>query len=71
MKRNYSTQHYRGRWCVTGVNRLTRQREAITIECSHETASRIYEREARKPAHKRSYTNLKLEKAGGQQTIFS
>ena len=56
---------YRGRWTVTGINRLTREREAITLPCQRDIAQNIYDRERKKPAHKRVYTHLKLECARG------
>ncbi len=58
---------YRGRWTVTGINRLTREREAITLPCQRDIAQNIYDRERKKPAHKRVYTHLKLECARGGQ----
>lgn len=60
---------YRGRWTVTGINRLTREREAITLPCQRDIAQNIYDRERKKPAHKRVYTHLKLEcaRGGGQR----
>ena len=48
-------------WCVTGINRLTRQREAVTPPCSRENAEKVYLRNAGKPARKRSYIYLKLQ----------
>ena len=62
---------YRGRWTVTGINRLTREREAITLPCQRDIAQNIYDRERKKPAHKRVYTHLKLECARGGATLFS
>lgn len=45
---------------ITGKNKLTRQRDVITVPCSLANAKAILQREKAKPAHKRSYTNLKL-----------
>lgn len=66
------TDGYRGRWLVTGISRLTREREAITLPCKRDIAQNIYNRERKKPANKRVYTHLKLERAqGGAATLFS
>ena len=59
------TDGYRGRWLVTGISRLTREREAITLPCQRDIAQNIYDRERKKPANKRVYTHLKLERARG------
>ena len=65
------TDGYRGRWLVTGISRLTREREAITLPCQRDIAQNIYDRERKKPANKRVYTHLKLERARGAATLFS
>jgi hypothetical protein len=59
------TDGYRGRWTVTGVNRLTGERESITIPCQYEQANAIYEKTKAKRASQRSYIRVKLERAGG------
>lgn len=64
-KNKRQTDGYRGRWTVTGVNRLTGERESITLPCRKETAEAIYNREITKRANKRSYIRLKLERARG------
>ena len=38
------TDGYRGRWLVTGISRLTREREAITLPCQRDIAQNIYDR---------------------------
>ena len=48
-------------YVVTGVSRLTGQRERITPPCFHATASTIRDREMRRPARKRVYLRLKIE----------
>lgn len=59
------TDGYRSRWLVTGISRLTREREAITLPCQRDIAQNIFDRERKKPANKRVYTHLKLERAQG------
>ena len=59
------TDGYRGRWTVTGINRLTQERESITMPCQKEQAQAILDRETAKRASKRSYIRLKLERARG------
>ena len=51
-------------YVVTGVSRLTGQRERITPPCFHATASAICDREMRRPARKRVYLRLKIEAVG-------
>lgn len=65
------TDGYRGRWLVTGISRLTREREAITLPCQRDIAQNIYDRERKKPANKRVYTYLKLERAQGGRQRYS
>ncbi len=68
MRKRAKKQHtdgYRGRWTVTGVNRLTGERESITLPCRKEQAESIFNRETAKRASKRSYIRLKLERARG------
>ncbi len=48
-------------YIVTGISRLTGQRESITIPCFHWTAQSICEREMQKPARKRGYLRLRVE----------
>lgn len=63
MGRKKEKDGYRGRWCVTGINRLTGEREAVTLPCQEEQARQIFEREKSKRARKRAYIYLKLEKS--------
>lgn len=46
---------------ITGINRLTRQREAVTPPCSSGTADAILAREKEKPSRKRIFTYLRKE----------
>ena len=48
-------------YIVTGISRLTGQRESITIPCFRWTAQSICEREMQKPARKRDYLRLRVE----------
>ena len=64
-RKKQRTDGYRGRWTITGINRLTKEREQITTPCQREQAQAILDRENAKRASKRSYTHLKLERAGG------
>ena len=48
------------KYCITGKNRITRQREVITIPCSLQNAVDILAREKKKPAKKRSYLDLRI-----------
>lgn len=56
--------HPRPLYVVTGISRLTGQRERITPPCFHATASTIRDREMRRPARKRVYLRLKIEAVG-------
>lgn len=49
------------RYCITGVSKLTRQREVISVPCSKVNASAILTREKRKAARRRAYIYLRLE----------
>lgn len=49
------------RYCITGVSKLTRKRETITVPCSKVNASAILEREKRKAASRRDYLYLRIE----------
>ena len=65
------TDGYRGRWTVTGVNRLTGERESITIPCQYEQANAIYEKTKAKRASQRSYIRVRLERARGGSYRYS
>ena len=49
------------RYCITGINRMTRQRDILTPPCSMEKAVKIMNRELCKPASKREYLYLRRE----------
>ena len=60
------TDGYRGRWTVTGVNRLTGERESITIPCQYEQANAIYERlKAKRASHAVTHTQSWNVRGGG------
>lgn len=46
---------------VTAVNRLTRQREAVTLPCSKDKATKILKREQKKAPGRRSWIYPKVE----------
>jgi hypothetical protein len=48
-------------YCITGINKLTREREVVTVPCSLPTAIDILKREKGKPSHRQSYLKLKIE----------
>ena len=49
------------KWQITGISKLTRKREVISIPCSKANAVAIYQREKRKSPTSRDYVYLKLE----------
>lgn len=58
------------RYQITGINRLTHQRETVTVPCSKANAVAILQREKRKSSAKRDYIYLKLEVCPPQATLF-
>lgn len=48
-------------YCITGISKLTRKREIITVPCSKVNADDILKREKRKPARRRGYVYLRME----------
>lgn len=55
------------KFIITGISRLTRERETITVPCSSEKCSKILEREKKKPSRKRDYLYLRMEICPPQQ----
>jgi hypothetical protein len=53
----------RNLYVVTGVSRLTGQREVLTPPCFYATAKEIRDGEMRKPARKRVYLRLEIDAA--------
>lgn len=47
-------------YCITGVNRLTRERQVITTPCSLSNAISILKREKAKSPKKREWIRLKI-----------
>lgn len=47
-------------YCITGVNRLTRERQVITTPCSLSNAVAILKREKAKSPKKRDWIKLKI-----------
>ena len=45
----------KAKWCVTAINRLTRQREAVTLPCAKDTASSMRAQLLRSRPGKRVY----------------
>lgn len=58
------------RYIITGIGRLTREREAITVPCSLEKCKSILAREKKKPSRKRDYLYLRMEICPPQQLIL-
>lgn len=48
-------------YCVTGVSKLSDQREILTPPCSRQNALHILNREKAKPLRDRDYTLLRME----------
>lgn len=48
-------------YCITGINKLTRKREVVTVPCSLPNAVGILKREKAKAPHRRAYTHLKIQ----------
>lgn len=47
-------------YCIVGKNRLTRERQILTVPCSLANAVAILKREKAKPPKKRDFTHLKI-----------
>lgn len=56
-------------YCITGISKLTKEREVITIPCSLPNAVEILKREKAKPPKKRSYINLKIQVYAEQKKL--
>jgi hypothetical protein len=48
-------------YCITGINKLTNERDVITVPCSLPTVLGILKREKAKAPHRQAYKNLKIE----------
>ena len=49
------------RYQITGINKLTREREVVCVPCSTANAEMIFQREKMKSPRRRDYVYLKLE----------
>ena len=49
-------------WCVTGVSRLTGERQAVTGACPKDIAQELCEKEKKIPSKKRVYTRLRVDR---------
>lgn len=59
------------RYCITAINRMTRQRESVTPPCTKETAEKILRREKAKPHIKRCYIYPHMEAVRPQQLTIN
>lgn len=59
------------RYQITGINKLTREREVVTVPCSKSMAEAILQREKRKSSRRRDYIHLKMQVCPPQQLCLN
>jgi hypothetical protein len=59
------------RFCITAINRMTRQRESVTRPYTKETAEKMLRREKDKPPAKRSWIYPRMEAVEPQQLTIN
>ncbi len=59
------------RYCITAINRMTRQRESVTRPYAKATAEKMLRREKAKPPAKRSWIYPRMEAVEPQQLTIN